>query len=155
MPEGVLKMSKESQQSTTKKVVVAGLGMVSPLRVGKEEFGRRLFAGECAIDTIKSFDTSAFTSHFGAEVANFSPRDFISVKNLRRMDKISLMAAASARLALEDAGIKINSTNRDRVGIILGTSFGATDVTVQFAGTLLTEGPSFVNPFLLPTTASK
>ena len=145
-------MSKKSQQPTTKKVVVTGLGMVTPLGVGKEEFGQRLFAGECAIDTIKSFDTNAFTSHLGAEVANFSPRDFISVKNLRRMDKISLMAAASARLALEDAGIKINSANRDRVGIILGTSFGATDVTVQFAGTLLTEGPSFVNPILVPNT---
>src|SRR4030043_1842548 len=112
MPEGIPKMTNKSQQPATKKVVVTGLGMVTPLGVGKEEFGRKLFAGECAIDTIKSFDTNAFTSHLGAEVTNFSPRDFISVKNLRRMDKISLMAAASARLALEDAGIKINSTDR-------------------------------------------
>src|SRR4030042_3251584 len=152
MPEGVPQMSKKNQQPTIKKVVVTGLGMVTPLGVGKEEFGQRLFAGDCGIDTIKSFDTNAFTSHLGAEVTNFSPRDFISVKNLRRMDKISLMAAAAARLALEEAGIKINSANRDRVGIILGTSLGATDVTVQFADTLLTQGPSFVNPILVPNT---
>jgi 3-oxoacyl-[acyl-carrier-protein] synthase II len=145
-------MSKENQQPASQRVVVTGIGMVTPLGVGKEEFGRRLFAGDSAIDTIKSFDTSAFTSHLGAEVANFLPRDFISVKNLRRMDKISLMTTASARLALEDAGIKIDSANRDRVGIIVGTSFGATDVTVQFADTLLTEGPSSVNPILVPNT---
>jgi len=67
------------------------------------------------------------------------------------MDKIALITAASTRMALEDAGVQITQENRDRVGIILGTAFGATDVTVQFAGTLLTEGPASVNPILVPT----
>ena len=145
-------MDKNRQMDSAKRVVVTGIGMVTPLGIGKEEFGRRLFAGDCAIDTIKTFDTSSFPSHLGAEITNFTPRDFISVKNLRRMDKIALMTAASARLALEDAGMKITDANRDRVGIILGTAFGATDVTIQFAGTLLTEGPAFVNPILVPNT---
>ena len=83
--------------------------MVTPLGIGKEEFGRKLFAGETGIAEIKSFDTSSFPSHLGAEVTNFNPRDFISVKNMRRMDKISLMTAASARLALEDAGYSNHS----------------------------------------------
>jgi 3-oxoacyl-[acyl-carrier-protein] synthase II len=145
-------MDKNRQMDNAKRVVVTGIGMVTPLGIGKEEFGRRLFAGDCAIDTIKTFDTGAFPSHLGAEVTNFNPRDFISVKNLRRMDKIALMTAASARMALEDARIKITDENRDRVGIILGTAFGATDVTVQFAGTLLTKGPALVNPILVPNT---
>jgi 3-oxoacyl-(acyl-carrier-protein) synthase len=145
-------MDKNRRTHKATKVVVTGVGMVTPLGIGKEEFGRRLFAGECAIDIIKTFDTSSFKSHLGAEVTDFAPRDFISVKNLRRMDRISSMSTAAARLALDDAGIKINEKNRDRVGIILGTSFGATDVTVQFAGTLLTEGPAFVNPILVPNT---
>jgi 3-oxoacyl-[acyl-carrier-protein] synthase II len=145
-------MDKNRQLDSAKRVVVTGVGMVTPLGIGKEEFGRRLFAGNCAIDTIKTFDTSSFPSHLGAEVTNFTPRDFISVKNLRRMDKIALMTAASARLALEDAGMQITQENRDRVGIVLGTAFGATDVTLQFAGTLLTEGPAFVNPILVPNT---
>jgi 3-oxoacyl-[acyl-carrier-protein] synthase II len=126
--------------------------MVTPIGVGKEEFGRRLLAGDSAIDTIKSFDTSSFPSQLGAEVTNFTPRDFISVKNLRRMDKIALMTAASARMALDDAGVKITEGNRDRTGIILGTAFGATDVTLQFASTLLTDGPALVNPILVPNT---
>jgi 3-oxoacyl-[acyl-carrier-protein] synthase II len=143
-------MGKNPQIDNTKRVVVTGIGMVTPLGIGKEEFGRKLFSGETAIAEIKSFDTRSFPSHLGAEVTHFNPRDFISVKNMRRMDRIALMTAASSRLALEDAGMQITADNRDRVGIILGTAFGATDVTVQFAGTLLTEGPAFVNPILVP-----
>jgi 3-oxoacyl-[acyl-carrier-protein] synthase II len=143
-------MNKEQQTDTARRVVVTGVGMVTPLGIGKEEFGRKLFSGETAIAEIKSFDTGSFPSHLGAEVTNFNPRDFISVKNMRRMDKIALMTAASARMALQDACIQITDENRDRIGIILGTAFGATDVTVQYAGTLLTEGPAFVNPILVP-----
>jgi 3-oxoacyl-[acyl-carrier-protein] synthase II len=145
-------MDKNRQMDNARRVVVTGIGMVTPIGVGKEEFGRRLFAGGSAIDTIKSFDTSTFPSHLGAEVTNFAPRDFISVKNLRRMDRIALITAASARMALDDAGVKITEGNRDRTGIILGTAFGATDVTLQFASTLLTEGPALVNPILVPNT---
>jgi 3-oxoacyl-[acyl-carrier-protein] synthase II len=145
-------MDKSRQMDNARRVVVTGIGMVTPLGIGKEEFGDRLFAGDSAIDTIKSFDTSTFPSHLGAEVTNFTPRDFISVKNLRRMDKIALMTASSARMALDDAGIQITEGNRDRTGIILGTAFGATDVTLQFASTLLTEGPTLVNPILVPNT---
>jgi 3-oxoacyl-[acyl-carrier-protein] synthase II len=150
MKEGVPSMNKEQQTDSAKRVVVTGIGMVTPLGIGKEEFGRRLFCGETAIAEIKSFDTSSFPSHLGAEVTNFNPRDFISVKNIRRMDKTSLMTAASSRLALEDAGVQITQETRDRIGIILGTAFGATDVTAQFAGTLLKEGPASVNPILVP-----
>ena len=143
-------MNKEQQTDSARRVVVTGIGMVTPLGIGKEEFDRKLFSGETGIAEIKSFDTSSFSSHLGAEVTTFSPRDFICVKNIRRMDKISLMTAGSARMALDDAKIQITQENRDRVGIILGTAFGATDVTVQFAGTLLTEGPAFANPILVP-----
>lgn len=134
------------------RIVITGLGLVTPLGVGKDEFSRRLFAGDCAIDTVQAFDTGAVTSHLGAEVHDFAPRDFISLKNLRRMDRISLMTTAAARLAFEDAGIVINSENRDRIGMILGTAFGATDVSVSFAGTLMGEGPASVNPILVPNT---
>ena len=145
-------MADKSRRDMKQRVVVSGLGMVTPLGVGKDEFYHRLFSGERGIGEIKSFDTKDFTSHLGAEVTNFSPRDFISVKNLRRMDKISPMAVAASRLALEDAKIKVTEENRDRIGIILGTAFGATDVTVQFAENLLAQGPTAVNPILVPNT---
>jgi 3-oxoacyl-[acyl-carrier-protein] synthase II len=145
-------MNNNQQTDSARRVVITGIGMVTPIGIGKKEFCRRLFGGETAIDEINSFDTSTFGSHLGAEVTNFNPRDFISVKNIRRMDKISLMATASARLALEDAGLQITQENRDRVGIMLGTAFGATDVTAQFLETLFTEGPASVNPILVPNT---
>jgi 3-oxoacyl-[acyl-carrier-protein] synthase II len=145
-------MNRNQQTDNTQRVVITGIGMVTPLGIGKEEFGSRLFSGEAGIAQIKSFNTSKLSSHLGAEVSNFNPRDFISVKNMRRMDKISLMTAASARIALDDAGFQITEANRDRVGIVLGTAFGATDITAQFLGTLFSGGPASVNPILVPNT---
>ena len=87
------------QNENSGRVVVTGIGMATPLGVGKEAFGSRLFSGESAISDIKSFATDRFPSHLGAEASDFSPRDFISLKNLRRMDRLSQLTTASARLA--------------------------------------------------------
>jgi 3-oxoacyl-[acyl-carrier-protein] synthase II len=133
-------------------VVITGIGMVTPLGTGKDVFSKRLFHGDSGISPITAFDTSRFRSRLGAEVHGFIPRDFISVKNLRRMDRISSMTAASARMATEDAGFYIDASNRDRVGIILGVSYGSTDVAAQFAGILFTEGPGSASPILVPNT---
>ncbi len=135
-----------------RRVVVTGLGMATPLGTGREEFSRRLFQGECAIDAVQAFGTGRAASRLGAEVRGFQPRDFISIKNLRRMDRLSLLTTASARLALSDAGIAVTAENRDRVGILFGSAFGATDVTVQFEDALLSAGPGAVNPILVPNT---
>ncbi len=145
-------MDNDRRTDNAKKIVITGIGMVTPLGIGKAEFSRRTFVGDSAVNQIQSFDTSAFPSHLGAEIPNFQPRDFISVKNIRRMDRISQLTSAAARLALEDAELAVIPDNRDRIGILLGTSFGATDVTVQFAETLLKDGPGFVNPILVPNT---
>jgi 3-oxoacyl-[acyl-carrier-protein] synthase II len=78
--------------------------------------------------------------------------DFISRKNLRKMDRLSRMAAASARMAIDDAGVNMDAINRDRMGIILGTAYGSTDVSVQFAAILFDEGPRMVSPSLVPNS---
>jgi 3-oxoacyl-[acyl-carrier-protein] synthase II len=126
--------------------------MVSPLGIGKETFSRKLINGDSGISQITSFDPSRLPSKLGAEVSDFTPKDFISAKNLRKMDRLSRMAAASARMAVDDAGVTIDAGNRDRVGIILGVAFGSTDVSVQFARTLFTDGPGMVYPILVPNT---
>jgi len=133
-------------------VVVSGIGMVTPLGVGKDTFYRKLFRGDSGISPITSFDTSRFSSKLGAEVSDFSPKEFVSLKNLRKMDRLSRMAAASARMALEDAGVTVDTANRDRVGIVLGVTYGSTDVAAQFARILFTDGPMMVNPILVPNT---
>ncbi|MBC2734547.1 MAG: beta-ketoacyl-[acyl-carrier-protein] synthase family protein [Desulfobacteraceae bacterium] len=136
----------------TNRVVVSGLGMVTPLGTGKEDFAANLFAGRSGIGPITAFDTARFPSRLGASVSDFNPKDFISIKNRRRMDRLSLMATASARMALDDAGLAITAANRDRIGIILGVAYGSTDVAAQFMGTLFTEGPNLVSPILVPNT---
>ena len=145
-------MNPENKLPDGMRIVVTGLGMVTPLGTGKVRFAENLFAGTSGIGTVQAFDTGGLTSRLGAEVRDFNPRDFISVKNLRRMDRTSLLTASSARLALEDADIAVTMDNRDRIGILLGTAFGATDITLQFANSLIGEGPSSVNPILVPNT---
>lgn len=136
----------------TNRVVVSGLGMVTPLGAGKEDFAANLFAGRSGIGPITAFDPARFPSRLGAAVSDFKAKDFISIKNRRRMDRLSLMATASARMALEDAGLAITAANRDRIGIILGVAYGSTDVAAQFMGTLFTDGPNLVSPILVPNT---
>jgi 3-oxoacyl-[acyl-carrier-protein] synthase II len=135
-----------------RRVVITGIGVVTPLGVGKEAFGSALWRGETGIREIEAFSTEGFTSHLGAEVRAFEPRNFISIKNLRKMDRLSAMVTASARMALDDAGIKIGEGNRDRIGIIMGTAFGNTELKVNSARTLFTEGPNMVNPIHMPNT---
>ena len=135
-----------------RRVVVTGLGMVTPIGIAKESFSSMLFDGESGIRPIASFDTSRFSSRYGAEVLEFHPNEYISTKNLRKMDRISRMAAASARMAIDDAGVTINHANRDRIGIILGTAFGSTDVAARYAKVLFIDGPKMVNPILVPNT---
>ena len=135
-----------------RQVVVTGIGMVTPLGAGKEAFGAALGRGETAVREIEGFPTKHLPSHLGAEVRGFEPRDFISVKNLRKMDRLSAMVTASARMALDDAGIRIGAPNRDRIGIIMGTAFGNTELKVNSARTLFTEGPNMVNPIHMPNT---
>jgi 3-oxoacyl-[acyl-carrier-protein] synthase II len=135
-----------------RRVAVTGIGMVTPLGVGKETFGRNLFDGVGAIAPITAFDTARFGSRLGAEVIQFDPKPHISLKNLRKMDHLSRMVVASARLAVEDAGFAVTAANRDRIGIVLGTSFGSTDVAVQIADVLFGQGPALVNPILVPNS---
>lgn len=136
----------------SRRVVVTGIGLVAPLGIGRDAFFQRLLAGESAVAPIASFDARRFPSRLAAEATGFSPTDFISPRNARRMDRLSQMAAASARMALDDAGIAVDAGNRDRIGIILGTAFGSTEVAAGFAGTMFTEGPRFVSPLQVPNT---
>jgi len=134
------------------RIVITGMGMVTPLGIGKEQFSARLFRGDSGIREIAAFDTSRLASHLGAEVRDFNPLDFISAKNVRRMDRLSQMAVTSARLAVEDARVVIGPENRDRVGIILGTAYGPTDLKIRCTRILFEQGPSRINPRLVPNS---
>jgi len=136
----------------SKRVVITGAGVVSSLGVGIRSFADRLFAGESGIREITSFDTSALPSHLGALLVDFTPKEIINPKNIRKMDDLSRTAVVATKLAADDAGIAIDQANRDRIGIIFGTAFGATDISIMFARTLYTDGPTLFNPLHVPNT---
>jgi len=135
-----------------RRVILTGIGMVTPLGVGKAEFRDALWRGETGIREINAFSTAGLGSHLGAEIRGFEPRDFIALKTLRKMDRLSAMTTASVRMALDDAGLAVTDANRDRIGIVMGTAFGNTDLKVQNARVLFTEGPGRVSPIHVPNT---
>jgi 3-oxoacyl-[acyl-carrier-protein] synthase II len=136
----------------TRPIVVTGIGMVSPLGLGKSEFATSLFSGRCGIGPLTLFDCGESGSRLAAQVNGFRAQDFIRPATVRRMDRLSQLVAAAARMAGEDAGLPITADNRDRIGVILGTCFGGTDVAATFGKVLFTEGPRRVNPILVPNT---
>ena len=136
----------------TRRVVITGMGLVTPLGIGRETVADGLFAGKSGIRPIERFDTAPFNSHLGGEIRDFCPMDFISARTVRRMDRLSQMVTAAARMAVEDARIDLAAQDAGRIGIVMGTAYGATDVATQFACTLFTEGPRRVNPILVPNT---
>jgi 3-oxoacyl-[acyl-carrier-protein] synthase II len=136
----------------SKRVVITGAGVVTSLGVGIRPFMERLIAGDSGIGDIETFDTSALPSHRAALLSDFNPKEMINPKSIRKMDDLSRTAVVATRLAADDARIVIDETNRDRIGIVLGTAFGATDISIMFAHTLFTEGPTLFNPLHVPNT---
>jgi 3-oxoacyl-[acyl-carrier-protein] synthase II len=135
-----------------RRVVISGVGMVTPIGFGKTTFMERLFGGAGGIRPISIFDAAPYPAKLAAEVVGFTAKDFIRPASIRRMDRLSQMIAAAARMALDDAGLAIDQQNRDRVGVMLGTCFGGTDIAAQFGKVLFSEGPRRVNPILVPNT---
>jgi 3-oxoacyl-[acyl-carrier-protein] synthase II len=126
--------------------------MVTPLGNGKEVFTEKLFRGDSGIRPLTAPDIGGNVSKMGAAVTDFTPRGFISAKHLRRMDRLSTMAVAAARLAVDDAGLSPHDSRPERVGVMLGVAFGGTDTAARFARTLFEEGPHRASPLLVPNT---
>lgn len=133
-----------------RRVVVTGLGTVSPVGIGKDDFWRALVAGESGIGKITAFDARDFASQIAGEVKDFDIADFIDNREARRMDRFSQLAIAASKLALEDSGLKIDSSNAERVGVIIGSGIGGLSTLEAQHEILLSKGPRRVSPFLVP-----
>ncbi|MEY2512515.1 MAG: 3-oxoacyl-[acyl-carrier-protein] synthase [Verrucomicrobiota bacterium] len=108
-----------------RRVVITGLGPITSVGIGKENFWRGLRAEKSGIQAISSFDTSEFNAHCGGEIPNWTPEDYFPPHRLKRLDRYAQFAVASARLALEDAGIPYSKEQpQDRVGVSFGTALG-------------------------------
>jgi 3-oxoacyl-[acyl-carrier-protein] synthase II len=133
----------------TTRVVVTGLGVVSPLGNDIDTFWRRLVAGESGVGPITRFDTSDYKVHIAAEVKDFDAEDFIDKRKVRRLDLFSRYAVAAAKLAAADAEFDPR-LEADRVGAVMGSGVGGLQTLHTEIDKLLTKGPDRVNPLLVP-----
>jgi beta-ketoacyl-acyl-carrier-protein synthase II len=137
-------------QSEARRVVVTGLGAVTPVGNCVAETWSNLLAGHSGIDTISLFDTTGFNVRIGGEVRNFKPEDHIPPKELRHMDRGSKFALVAAKEATADAGLDVSAECPERVGVIFGTAAGGVEKMLTQQQILLERGPDRVSPMFLP-----
>jgi 3-oxoacyl-[acyl-carrier-protein] synthase II len=134
-----------------KRVVITGIGVVSPIGTGKEAYFKSLKEGVVGIDRITSFDTTGYATQIAAEVRDFDPLLYIQdKKDARRMDRFIQFAIASSKMALDDSGIDLTKIDAERFGVILGSGIGGINMLETEHKKLLEKGPDRVSPFLIP-----
>jgi 3-oxoacyl-[acyl-carrier-protein] synthase II len=133
-----------------RRVVVTGLGLVTPLGVGVQPTWEALCAGKSGIAEITRFDASDFQTKIAAEVKDFNPEDFISKKEARRLEPFIAFAMAATRMALEDSGLVIDSSNGSRVGAVTGCGLGGLSFMENTVLQVAQQGPKRVSPFFIP-----
>ncbi|MBI4744518.1 MAG: beta-ketoacyl-ACP synthase II [Actinobacteria bacterium] len=137
-----------------RRVVVTGLGVVSPIGTGKNDFWHSLINGKSGINKITRFDSADYTTQIAGEITDFNPVDFMENKDSKRMDRFAQFAVAAAKLAIEDAQLAINDSNADRTGVIVGSGIGGLSTLEEQHKVLLEKGPRKVSPFLVPMMIS-
>ncbi len=132
-----------------RRVVITGMGMVSPLGNDVETTWKNLLAGKSGAAEIKQFDASEYTVRFACELKDFDPADYIEKKQSRRMDRFAQMVVAAALQARDDAGLEIGP-EADRIGASIATGIGGLKAFQDCYDTLIARGPDRVNPFSIP-----
>ncbi len=135
------------------RVVVTGIGALTPLGIGVDVFWSGLTAGRSGIRTIQHFDTSDLEVKIAGEVPDFVPRDFMDFKAARRMDRFSQFGVAAAKMAIDDSGLEITDDNRDRIGVMINTGGGGIGTIENEVSNMTRNGPNRVSPFLIPLFA--
>ncbi len=133
-----------------KRVVVTGLGAVTPIGNNVESFWNGIKSGKCGIDKVTHFDASAFKTQIAGEVKDFDPTDYIEKKEARKMDRYTQFAFAAASEAVKDAGLNMEEEDEWRVGVITGSGIGGINTLEEQHNALLEKGPGRVSPFFIP-----
>ncbi len=144
-----------ASNSTDRRVVITGLGVVSPLGNDVETFWKNLIAGECGVDRIAAFDPTPFITQIAAEVKNFAPAEaFPSPKEIRRTDRYAQFGVHAAWQAIKDSGLDMTKVNLDDFGAIIGSGIGGLQTTTEQHKILLDRGPGRLSPFMIPMLIS-
>lgn len=137
-----------------KRVVITGVGAITPVGSGREQMWDNIKKGVCGIDRISKFDPSDFACQIAAEVNDFSAADYIDKKEAKRMDPFVQYAVAAAKMAVEDAKLDMEKENPERVGCFAGSGIGGISTLCEQHVRLLEKGPSKVSPFMIPMMIS-
>lgn len=135
-----------------RRVVVTGVGLVSPLGVGTEETWKNLLAGRSGIGPITHFDASNHSTTFAAEVKNFDPLQFVEKKELKKMGRFIQLALAASEFAMKQSGLLLTPEIADRAGVYIGSGIGGFDVIEREHSALIEGGPRKISPFFIPAS---
>ncbi len=137
-------------RSVKRRVVITGLGAITPLATGVEESWLKLCQGKSGVARITKFDPSNFNVQIAAELKDFHPEDFLDRKKIRRTDPFIQYALIAARMAIDDAGLTINANNASSIGVVLGSCAGGMTMYGKNLFALRDEGADKVSPFFIP-----
>ncbi len=133
-----------------RKVVVTGVGMISPLGTGTEKTWKGLLDGRSGIRKITQFDSTGFPCQIAGEVQDFEVDRFIEIKEQKKMDRFIHLGIAAAIMAMDDSKLKITNDNAERVGVIVGSGMGGLSSIERYHSVILEKGPKKVTPFFIP-----
>ena len=135
---------------TKRRVVVTGIGMISPLGVGNDANWQGLLEGRSGIGPITKFDASEYACRIAGEVKGFNAEDWIEKKEVKKSDTFIHYAVAAAQMAVTDAGLDPSKEDGDRVGVIIGSGIGGLPLIEEMHRKLIERGPSRMSPFFIP-----
>lgn len=137
---------------TKRRVVVTGLGMLSPLGLSVDKTWTRILAGESGIGEITHFDCSDYSTRFAGQINDFDPQEYIDKKEAKKMDRFIQLGIAAGKQALADSGLAVTADNAHRVGVAIGSGIGGLEQIEQNHVKLMNSGPRRVSPFFVPST---
>ncbi|MET0515975.1 MAG: beta-ketoacyl-ACP synthase II [Nitrospiraceae bacterium] len=137
---------------STRRIVVTGLGLVTPLGIGVDATWKAICAGESGISRITRFDPTGYDAQIAGEVKQFDPAQFIEKKEIKKMDTFIHYAVAASQLAVDDAALKIPAEESVRVGVYIGSGIGGLGSIEHYHSVLQEKGPGRVSPFFIPMT---
>lgn len=133
-----------------KRVVVTGLGAITPIGIGKDAYWQSLVAGKSGITKITRFDASDYATQIAGEVKDFDATQYIEKKEAKRMDRCTQFALVAAKMAFEDAGLDLEKEDHSRIGTVIGTGIGGIETLHDQYKTLFDKGPNRISPFFVP-----
>jgi len=145
-------MAQEVSNPAARRVVITGLGLVTPLGTGVEKTWKAICAGESGIARITRFDPTGYDAQIAGEVKDFDPARFIEKKEIKKMDTFIHYAVGAAQLAVDDAGLKVKPEEATKVGVYIGSGIGGLGSIEHYHDVLKEKGPGRVSPFFIPMT---